>query len=199
MFVETCPHYLLLDESYLEKFGSFARCNPPLRAKEAVERMWDYINDGTIDFIGSDHAPFTLEEKMQGQDDIFKAFCGFPGVDTRLPLMLDAAANGKTTLKRVIELLCTNPAKCFNIYPQKGILAAGADADIVIFDMNDTMTIDRTKSYSMAREIARVYDGRELKCKLNYTIVRGRVLMEDGVVDTEAKGYGELVKPAEKV
>ena len=199
VFVETCPHYLLLDESYLEKFGSFARCNPPLRAKEAVERMWDYINDGTIDFIGSDHAPFTLEEKMQGQDDIFKAFCGFPGVDTRLPLMLDAAANGKTTLKRVIELLCTNPAKCFNIYPQKGILAVGADADIVIFDMNDTMTIDRTKSYSMAREIARVYDGRELKCKLNYTIVRGRVLMEDGVVDTEAKGYGELVKPAEKV
>ena len=87
----------------------------------------------------------------------------------------------------------------FNIYPQKGILAVGADADIVIFDMNDTMTIDRTKSYSMAREIARVYDGRELKCKLNYTIVRGRVLMEDGVVDTEAKGYGELVKPAEKV
>lgn len=195
VFVETCPHYLLLDETYLEKFGSFARCNPPLRERSVVEKMWDYINDGTIDFIGSDHAPFTVEEKMQGQDDIFKAFCGFPGIDTRLPLMIDAAMRGKTTLKRVIELLCVNPARCFNIYPQKGNLLAGADADIVIFDPNATMKVDRTKSYSLARENARVYDGWELKCKLNYTIVRGRVLMEDGVVDTSAQGYGSLVLP----
>jgi len=195
VFVETCPHFLLLDESYLEQFGSFARCNPPLRTKEIAEGLWNYVNDGTIDFIGSDHSPFTLEEKMQGQDDIFKAFCGFPGVDTRLPLMLDAAARGKTTLERVVELLCVNPAKCFNLYPQKGTLSAGADADIVVFDMDDTMTVDRTKSYCKAREIARVYDGWNLRCKLNYTVVRGRVLMENGVVDTDSQGYGKLVTP----
>ena len=115
VFVETCPHYLLLDETALEKYGPFARCNPPLRPKETVEKLWDYVNDGTIDFIGSDHGPFLLSEKEQGNEDIFKAFCGAPGVDLRLPLMLDAAARGKTTIERVVELLCVNPARCFNI------------------------------------------------------------------------------------
>ena len=195
VFVETCPHYLLLDETALEKYGPFARCNPPLRPKETVEKLWDYVNDGTIDFIGSDHGPFLLSEKEQGNEDIFKAFCGAPGVDLRLPLMLDGAARGKTTIERVVELLCVNPARCFNIYPQKGTISAGADADLVVFDMNDTTVVDRNKSYSKARETARIFDGWELGCKLNYTVVRGRVLMEDGVVDPDCAGYGQLVTP----
>ena len=195
VFVETCPHYLLLDETALEKYGPFARCNPPLRPKETVEKLWDYVNDGTIDFIGSDHGPFLLSEKEQGNEDIFKAFCGAPGVDLRLPLMLDAAARGKTTIERVVELLCVNPARCFNIYPQKGTISAGADADLVVFDMTDTTVVDRNKSYSKARETARIFDGWELGCKLNYTVVRGRVLMEDGVVDPDCAGYGQLVTP----
>ena len=195
VFVETCPHYLLLDETALEKYGPFARCNPPLRPKETVEKLWDYVNDGTIDFIGSDHGPFLRSEKEQGNEDIFKAFCGAPGVDLRLPLMLDAAARGKTTIERVVELLCVNPARCFNIYPQKGTISAGADADLVVFDMNDTTVVDRNKSYSKARETARIFDGWELGCKLNYTVVRGRVLMEDGVVDPDCAGYGQLVTP----
>ena len=195
VFVETCPHYLLLDETALEKYGPFARCNPPLRPKETVEKLWDYVNDGTIDFIGSDHGPFLLSEKEQGNEDIFKAFCGAPGVDLRLPLMLDAAARGKTTIERVVELLCVNPARCFNIDPQKGTISAGADADLVVFDMNDTTVVDRNKSYSKARETARIFDGWELGCKLNYTVVRGRVLMEDGVVDPDCAGYGQLVTP----
>lgn len=195
VFVETCPHYLLLDETALEKYGPFARCNPPLRPAETVEKLWDYVNDGTIDFIGSDHGPFLLSEKEQGYDDIFKAFCGAPGVDLRLPLMLDAAARGKTTIERVVELLCVNPARCFNIYPQKGTISAGADADLVVFDMNDTTVVDRKKSYCKARETARIFDGWKLACKINYTVVRGRVLAEDGVVDESAKGYGQLVKP----
>ena len=195
VFVETCPHYLLLDETALEKYGPFARCNPPLRPKETVEKLWDYVNDGTIDYFGSDHGPFLLSEKEQGNEDIFKAFCGAPGVDLRLPLMLDAAARGKTTIERVVELLCVNPARCFNIYPQKGTISAGADADLVVFDMNDTTVVDRNKSYSKARETARIFDGWELGCKLNYTVVRGRVLMEDGVVDPDCAGYGQLVTP----
>lgn len=198
VFVETCPHYLLLDETALETYGPFARCNPPLRPRETVEKLWDYVNDGTIDFIGSDHGPFLLAEKEQGNEDIFKAYCGAPGVDLRLPLMLDAAARGKTTIERVVELLCVNPARCFNIYPQKGTISAGADADLVVFDMNDTTVVDRTKSYCKARETARIFDGKKLNCKLNYTVVRGRVLMEDGVVDPDARGYGELVTPNAK-
>ena len=195
VYVETCPHFLLLDESDLEKNGAFAKCNPPLRSKENVEKLWDYVNDGTVDFIGSDHAPFTLEEKLQGTDDFFKAYCGFTGIDLRLPLMIDAAVRGKTTLEKVIDLLCVNPAKCFNVYPQKGNLNVGADADIVIFDINDTTVVDHNKNLSMAKDIGIVYDGRELKCKINNTIVRGRVIMEDGEVDMTAKGWGKLVTP----
>ena len=195
IFVETCPHYLLLDETALEKFGPFARCNPPLRSRELVEKLWDYVNDGTIDFIGSDHGPFLMEEKLQGQEDIFKAYCGSPGLDTRLPLMLDAAARGKTTLERVVELLCVNPARCFGIFPQKGTLMVGADADLVVVDMNAETVLDRHKSYSKARETALLFDGWKLRCRLDYTLVRGRVLMEGGKVDESAAGWGRQEKP----
>lgn len=193
VYLETCPHYLFLTEDDLERFGPFAKCNPPVRDKERVEGLWSYIQDGTVDYIGSDHSPFLLEEKTRGLDNIFKAVSGFPGVDLRLPLMLNAVQEGKLTLERCVELLCVNPAKCFGIYPQKGVIRVGADADFVSFDLNGEMVVDKTKNYSHAREIAIPYDGRHLKCRLTHTILRGRVLMTDGVVDESAKGYGQLV------
>jgi allantoinase len=78
ILVETCPHYLLLDESYVEKFGAYAKCNPALRKKEEVEGLWKYVLDGTVDFIGSDHSPFLVSEKEKGKNDIFTAPSGFP-------------------------------------------------------------------------------------------------------------------------
>lgn len=196
VYLETCPHYLFLDEDDLEKYGTFAKCNPPLRKRELVEGLWKYIQDGSVDFIGSDHSPFLLSEKETGYEDIFKAPAGFPGIDLRLPLMLDAAAEGKVTIERVVELLVTNPAKIFKLFPQKGAIRVGSDADFVVFNMDETTVVDKNKCYSKAKDIAIPYDGRELKCKLDYTIVRGRVLMEHGIVDESAKAYGQLVKPA---
>lgn len=196
VYLETCPHYLFLDEDDLEKYGTFAKCNPPLRKRELVEGLWKYIQDGSVDFIGSDHSPFLLSEKETGYEDIFKAPAGFPGIDLRLPLMLDAAADGKVTIERVVELLVTNPAKIFKLFPQKGAIRVGSDADFVVFNMDETTVVDKNKCYSKAKDIAIPYDGRELKCKLDYTIVRGRVLMEHGIVDESAKAYGQLVKPA---
>ncbi|WP_394525015.1 allantoinase AllB [Lacrimispora sp. JR3] len=196
VYLETCPHYLFLDEDDLERFGTFAKCNPPLRKKELVEGLWKYIQDGSVDFIGSDHSPFLLSEKETGYEDIFKAPAGFPGIDLRLPLMLDAAAEGKVTIERVVELLVTNPAKIFKLFPQKGAIRVGSDADFVVFTMDETTVVDKNKCYSKAKDIAIPYDGRTLKCSLSYTIVRGRVLMEHGIVDESAKAYGQLVKPA---
>ena len=109
--------------------------------------------------------------------------------------MLDAAARGKTTLERVVELLCVNPARCFGIFPQKGTLMVGADADLVVVDMNAETVLDRHKSYSKARETALLFDGWKLRCRLDYTLVRGRVLMEGGKVDESAAGWGRQVKP----
>ena len=148
-----------------------------------------------MDYIGSDHSPFLLEEKTRGLDNIFKANSGFPGADLRLPLMLDAVTKGKVSLPRVIELLCKNPAKIFNIYPQKGEIRVGADADLVSFNFDHETIVDKNKCYSQAREIAIPYDGWRLQCQLTNTFVRGRRVMQDGIVDETAKAYGTLVTP----
>lgn len=199
VYAETCPHYLFLNESDLEKYGPFAKCNPPLRTQDLVDKLWDYVNDGTVDYIGSDHSPFLYEEKARGLKNIHDAVSGFPGVDVRLPLMLHAVTEGKITLKRVIDLLCTNPARIFNISSKKGSIRIGADADLVAFDFDGSTVIDKNKNYSKAKDIAIPYDGKKLNCRLNYTILRGRVLMKDGVVDESAKAYGQLVCPDKKV
>ena len=195
VYAETCPHYLFLNEDALEKFGPFAKCNPPLRKQELVDQLWEYVGDGTVDYIGSDHSPFLYEEKTKGLKDIFAAVSGFPGVDLRLPLMLNAAKEGKITLERAVELLCENPAKIFGIFPQKGTIRPGADADFAVFDFDHTMTVDKNKNYSHARDIAIPYDGWKLNCQISFTILRGRILMKDGAVDEGAKAYGKLVCP----
>ena len=193
VYAETCPHYLFLTEDDLLKYGPFAKCNPPVRSKEISDKLWEYVNDGTVDYMGSDHSPFLLEEKLRGNEDIFKAVAGFPGVDLRLPLMLDAVQDGKVKLERVVELLSVNPAKCFGIYPQKGTIRIGSDADFAVFNFEHVTVVDKEKNYSHAKAIAIPYDGRKLKCQLTYTILRGRVMMKNGIVDETAKAYGQLV------
>lgn len=195
VYVETCPHYLFLTEEDMVKFGPYAKCNPPVRSRAQAEKLWDYINDGTVDYMGSDHSPFLVEEKTRGLKDIFAAAAGFPGADLRLPLMLDAVAEGRTTLEKVVELLSVNPARCFGLYPTKGTIQVGADADFTLFRMDRHTVVDKARNYSHARDIAIPYDGRELKCAVTGTIVRGRVVMRDGVVDETAKAYGHLVVP----
>ena len=195
VYVETCPHYLFLTEEDMVKFGPYAKCNPPVRSRAQAEKLWDYVNDGTVDYMGSDHSPFLVEEKTRGLKDIFAAAAGFPGADLRLPLMLDAVAEGRTTLEKVVELLSVNPARCFGLYPTKGTIQVGADADFTLFRMDRHMVVDKARNYSHARDIAIPYDGRELKCAVTGTIVRGRAVMRDGVVDETAKAYGHLVIP----
>lgn len=198
VYAETCPHYLFLNEDDLEKFGPFAKCNPPLRKQQLVDELWNYVNDGTVDYIGSDHSPFLYEEKTRGLQDIFAAVSGFPGVDLRLPLMLNAVSEGKINLEKVIELLCVNPAKVFGIFPQKGVIRVGADADFAVFNFEHTTIVDKEKNYSHAKDIAIPYDGKKLNCQISYTILRGRILMKNGVVDESAKAYGQLICPYKK-
>lgn len=199
LFLETCPHFLFLTEDALKLHGAYAKCNPPLRSQEIMDELWSYVLDGTVDFIGSDHAPFLAKEKEKSPDDIFSAPSGFVGVDLRLPLLIDEAVRGNRglSLERVVELCCTNPAKAFNIYPQKGHISPGADADLAIFSTDELVKVNWEDNYSGSKEIAKVFDGKELMCKMNYTILRGRIVMEDGLVDPESqgtRGWGRLVK-----
>lgn len=200
LFLETCPHFLFLNEEALLKYGAYAKCNPPLRTQEEVEKLWDFVLDGTVDYIGSDHAPFLKSEKEKNPEDIFVAPSGFVGADLRLPLMINEAVSGNRglTLERVVKLCCENPAKAFNIYPQKGVIQPGSDADFAIFDINKKSTVNWKNNYSASREIAKVYDGLELFCKINYTILRGKIVMKDGKIDPVkdgTKGWGKLIIP----
>lgn len=193
-YVETCPQYLFLTEDALNEFGPYAKCNPALRKKEDVDKLWKYVNDGTVDFIGSDHATYTVEEKERGREDIFKAPAGFIGVDLRLPLMLNAVNEGKLSLEKCIDLLSTNVAKAFGIYPQKGTISVGSDADFAIIDMDREFIVDKNENYSKARDIAKVYDGWKLKGRPICTIVRGKVVMKENLVKEEDKGWGQLIE-----
>jgi len=190
---ETCPHYLFLNENALNKFGVFAKCNPPLRSEEERQGMWELVNDGSIDIIGSDHAPYTKEEKERGSEDIFTPPAGFPGLSTRLPLLFTAVKEGKMELDRMVELICENPARIFGLFPKKGTIAIGSDADFVIFDPEKKGVISKDKMFTKCRESALVYDGWEVYGKPEKTIVRGKVVFDDGKI-TVSPGYGEIVK-----
>ena len=190
---ETCPHYLFLNESVLEKVGVFAKCNPPLRSEEERLKMWEFVRDGSIDIIGSDHAPYTKEEKERGSEDIFTPPAGFPGLSTRLPLLFTAVKEGKIRLEKMVELICENPAKIFGIYPKKGTITVGSDADFVIVDPDKKDIISKDKMFTKCRDSALVYDGWEVYGKPEKTIVRGKIIFDNGEIIV-SPGYGEVLK-----
>jgi len=190
---ETCPHYLFLNENALERVGVFAKCNPPLRSEEERKRMWELVNDGSIDIIGSDHAPYTKEEKERGSEDIFTPPAGFPSLSTRLPLLFTAVKEGKIELDRMVELICENPAKIFGLYPKKGTITIGSDADFVIFDPDKKDLISKDKMFTKCRDSALVYNGWKVFGKPEKTIVRGKVVFDNGKI-TVSPGYGEIIK-----
>jgi dihydropyrimidinase/allantoinase len=190
---ETCPHYLFLNEDALNKVGVFAKCNPPLRSEEERLKMWEFVRNGSIDIIGSDHAPYTKEEKEKGSEDIFTPPAGFPGLSTRLPLLFTAVKEGKIKLDKMVELICENPARIFGLYPKKGTIAVDSDADFVIFDPNKNGIISKDKMFTKCRDSALVYDGWKVYGKPEMTIVRGKVVFSDGEINV-SPGYGEIIK-----
>ena len=197
VIAETCPHYIFTCEEECSKYGPMAKCNPPIRKKAEVEKLWEYILDGTVDFIGSDHGPFTYEEKERGYDNIFNAPSGFPGLEGRVPLLLNAVNEKKIRLQKVVELICENPAKIFGL-SSKGFIKEGYDADFIIVDMSKNYTLDKKQMYTKSKRIADIFDGVKLKGKIEKTILRGKVIMDNGVVDDELEGYGKFINPLKR-
>lgn len=190
VWIETCPQYLYLTEKALNQFGAYAKCNPALRTQEQVDKMWSYIADGTIDTVGSDHAPYTVEEKERHPEDIFLAPAGFPGLETRMGLMLKAVADKKITLRRAVDLIATNPAKAYGLYPQKGAIKIGADADFVLCDPYAEYVVDREKMFTKAKDTAKVFDGWKLNGVIDKVFLRGEIIYQDGTV-VGKPGYGK--------
>ncbi len=187
---ETCPHYLLFDEKAYADMGSLIRVNPPVREHWHQQALWKGVEDGTIDMIATDHAPHTDEEKTQ--ENIWKADCGFVGVETQMPIMLTQVNAGRISLTDYVRLAAVAPAKAFGLYPHKGAIVPGADADIAIVDLKATDVIRAAKLHS--RGPITPFEGFAVTGLPIHTLVRGRFVMRDRTLVDNARGHGKSVR-----
>jgi allantoinase len=178
---ETCPHYLLLTKEALKRNGPNAKFNPPPRDEPDREALWRGLIDGSIDIIVSDHAPHSKQEKDEGREDIWSAPPGTPGVETRLPLMLTQVFNKRLTLVDVVRFCSTRPAEIFGLYPRKGVISVGSDADFAIVDLQKDWTLKIGELETKARETF-LFDGWKVRGKCVSTVLRGKLVMKDGIV-----------------
>jgi D-hydantoinase len=188
VIAETCPHYLTLTKH--EEKGLLAKVNPPLRDREDNEALWRGIKDGIIDCIGSDHVVENVEYRLKlGLWDDHNA--GFAGTETLLPVMLSEGVNkGRMSFERLVKVCCENAAKAFGIYPKKGTISIGSDADLVIVDMDKKVKVKNEILHS-ASDYS-VYEGWEFKGWPVMTLLRGNVVAEGGEI-VGKPGYGEYL------
>lgn len=192
LFVETCPHYLLFDNTALNKYGSYAKCNPPLRSRENVDLLWKYVLDGSIDIIGSDHGPYSDDEKVK-EGNFWNEYCGFGGIDAMLPGLISEGIHKRgLSLERLAAITSGNTSKIMGLYPKKGSLLPGSDADIAVIDLNCEWAYDGLKSFSKTKSTKSIYQNYEFRGKVTATYVRGE-LVYNGETIVGEKGYGNYV------
>ncbi|MHA1355033.1 MAG: dihydroorotase [Candidatus Heimdallarchaeota archaeon] len=191
---EVTPHHLFFTTEEAEKIGPWLKVNPPIRSLEHQDAAWNGIKDGTIELIASDHSPYSHEEKdmKSKNNNIFECGSGTPVLETMLPMMLDAVNRQKITLAKLIDVISLNPAKRFGLYPRKGIIQVGADADLVIVDMNKEYTLKSENMYTKSK--ITVFNEWKIKGAIEKTIIRGKTVFDNGKFLVE-KGYGEYLTP----
>jgi dihydropyrimidinase len=195
-FAETCPQYLFLDHSYYEQEGFEGAkyvMTPPLRDKSNQEQLWKGLRGDDLQVISTDHCPFCFKEQKElGRDDFSKIPNGGPGVEDRMSLIYDGGVVQKRiSLNRFVELTSTAAAKIFGLFPKKGTIAVGSDADIVIFDPNREKTIS-AKTHHM-RVDYNAYEGRTVRGVTETVLSRGNVIVENGTFKGKA-GSGQFLK-----
>ena len=192
IWVETCPQYMLLTDDLMETMGPLSKIGPPLRTKSDLEAMWEGVLGGWIAVIGSDHSAHSRETKKPGYTNIFDAWFGCPGIETNLPLMYSEAVSKRGLPPWFLaRKLSENPARIFGLYPRKGVIQVGSDADLVIIDPQKEMTIrageQHTKSdYSL-------FEGWKIKGVPVLSLLRGQVLLQDGRL-MQNRGCGRYIE-----
>jgi allantoinase len=190
--MEICPHHLLLDLDDLVRLGPYGRCAPALRERKLVERLWQFALDGTADSLVSDHCAYTLEEKEQGWEDIFEAPLGCQVIQETVPLVLDEALYRRgMSLDAFARFSSTNAARVIGLYPRKGTILPGADADLAFYDLDAEWVVE-AKSQQFSKNPWSPFDGRRCRPRLLRTLVRGRTVYADGEIQT-APGYGQFL------
>jgi dihydropyrimidinase len=194
-YAETCPQYLFLSyENYEEPGfnGSKYVMSPPLRAKDTQDRLWRGLAGNDLQAISTDHCPFCMKEKMLGEHDFSKIPNGAPGIETRMGLVYDGGVRtDKISMNRFVELTSTSPAKIFGMFPKKGTIAPGSDADIVVFDPRKRQILS-VKTLHMKVDY-NPYEGREIRGVATTVLSRGKVIIEDGKFVGRA-GAGSFIK-----
>ncbi|MCD3291444.1 amidohydrolase family protein, partial [Clostridium botulinum C/D] len=188
---ETCPQYLLLSESNYEEAGfegSKYVMSPPLREKENWDYLWKAIKDGVLQTVATDHCPFFMEQKRMGVNDFTKIPNGAPGIELRMALMYSfGVAENRISIEKFVEVTSTNVAKIFGMYPKKGTIVVGSDADLVMFDPNKKVKI--TKELLHENVDYTPYEGFEIKGYPVMTLSRGEIIAKDGqYIGKEARG-----------
>jgi dihydropyrimidinase len=195
-YAETCPQYLFLSyDNYEEPGFDGAKyvMSPPLRPKETQDRLWRGLASNDLQAVSTDHCPFCMKEQKElGRDDFSKIPNGAPGIETRMSLLHDGGVRtGKISWNRYVELTSTSPAKIFGLFPRKGTIAPGSDADIVVFDPEKKQTLS-AKTLHMKVDY-NPYEGREVSGVSEVVLSRGRVVVEKGKFTGRA-GAGSFLK-----
>ncbi|MBA3428358.1 MAG: dihydropyrimidinase [Actinobacteria bacterium] len=195
---ETCTQYFFVDESFLELpdfEGAKYVYTPPPRDKANQDVLWDAVRRDTLSAISTDHCAFLWDgQKTMGRDDFSKIPNGGPGLENRLHMIHNfGVREGRIGLNRMVELLCTNPAKLFGLYPRKGTIAVGSDADLVVFDPEKRHTI--TAAGQQSRSDYNLYEGTQVVGDVETVLLRGNVIVEGGEV-VGSPGVGQFVKRA---
>ncbi|HXR69402.1 MAG TPA: amidohydrolase family protein [Actinocrinis sp.] len=195
VFAETCPQYLYLALDDLAKpdfEGAKYVASPPLRPREHGESLWKGLRTNDLSVISTDHCPFCLKDQKElGRGDFSKIPNGMPGVEHRMDLIYQGVAAGKISKERWVELCSTTPARMFGLYGRKGVIAPGADADIVVYDPNAHQTISATTHHMNVDYSA--YEGMEITGRVETVLSRGSVVIRDGAFHGKP-GHGRFVR-----
>src|SRR5579872_2066909 len=194
VFVETCIQYLLLDDSLYEQDFEGAKwvMSPPLRKHKDQATLWAGINQGLVNVVATDHCPFRWEQKRMGEKDFSRIPNGHPAIEHRMELLYSEGVHkGRISLNKYVEVACTNPAKIFGMFPRKGTIAPGSDADIVLIDPGQKHTLSAATHHMNVDYSA--YEGWELTGKVQTVLLRGKVVIDKNKCLVE-KGYGNFIR-----
>ncbi|MFO1281903.1 MAG: amidohydrolase family protein [Burkholderiales bacterium] len=192
IYAETCTHYLTLTDEDTKRLGTLAKVSPPLRGRDDVDAMWDAVRDGSVDVIGSDTAGHMLKTKEPRFGNIFSAASGLPGQETMFTVTYDEGFNRRgVALPRLVELMTEKPARIFGLWPRKGALLPGSDADVLIFDPTREHVIQAAQTHT--KTDYSMYENRRVLGSPELVMQRGEVLLENGELKV-AKGRARFLE-----